>query len=148
MMLLAMTAAGAYLTPAPVVYGGLAWQNISYQQQVLTATNQQVTSALIVGELKLFRFDKTNLIVTATVLPALSNPGRLHTNLNAAYYVKLWGKLTWNLSFYGNWDNQPPRAFLAATTAPAPALPTYSAIANIFTRLASETDTNMNCGRT
>ncbi len=93
------------------VYGGLAWQNISYQQQVLPATNQQVTSALIVGEMKLFRFDKTNLNVTATILPALSNPGRVHTNLNVAYYVKLWGKITWNLSFYGNWDNQPPLGF-------------------------------------
>jgi hypothetical protein len=94
------------------VYGGLAWQNIGYQQQVLPAmTQQQVTSALIVGEMKLFRFDKTNLNINATVLPALSNPGRVHTNLNVAYYVKLWGKITWNLSFYGNWDNQPPPGF-------------------------------------
>ena len=93
------------------VYGGVAWQNIAYQPLVVQATNQQVTSALIVGEINLFRFDKTNLEVTATVLPALSNPGRIHTNLNAAYYIKLWSKFTWNISFYGNWDNQPPPGF-------------------------------------
>jgi uncharacterized protein DUF481 len=59
----------------------------------------------------LFRFDKTNLNVTSTVLPALSNPGRIHTNLDVAYYIKLWSKLNWNISFYGNWDNQPPPGF-------------------------------------
>lgn len=31
---------------------GLAWQNISYHEQVLTAGNQQVTSALILGKNK------------------------------------------------------------------------------------------------
>jgi hypothetical protein len=93
------------------VYGGLAWENIAYQQQILPATDQQVTAALIVGQMKLFRFDKTNLSFTATVLPALSDPGRVHTNLNVAYYVKLWSNFKWNLSFYGNWDNQPPPGF-------------------------------------
>ena len=73
--------------------------------------SQQVTSGLIVGEMKLFRFDKTNLNVNAAVLPAFSNPGRVYTKVNLAYYVKLWGKITWNLSFYGNWDNQPPPGF-------------------------------------
>lgn len=93
------------------VYGGMAWQDIAYQEQVVPATNQQVTSALIVGKINLFRFDKTNLQVTANVLPALSEPGRIHTNVNVAYYIKLWSKFTWNLSFYGNWDNQPPPGF-------------------------------------
>jgi len=93
------------------VYSGLAWQNIAYHEQLVTAANQQVTSALIVGKISLFRFDKTNLDVFATVLPALSRPGRIHTNLNVAYYIKLWSKFTWNLSFYGNWDNQPPPGF-------------------------------------
>lgn len=93
------------------VYGGLAWQNIAYREQILPGTNQRVTSALIVGKINLFRFDKTNLEVTGTVLPALSDFGRIHTNLNAAYYIKLWSKLTWNFSFYGNWDSQPPPGF-------------------------------------
>ncbi len=93
------------------VYGGVAWQNIAYHEQVVAATNQQVTSALIVGKISLFRFDKTNFDVLATVLPALSEPGRIHTNLNVAYYIKLWSKFTWNLSFYGNWDNRPPPGF-------------------------------------
>jgi hypothetical protein len=25
--------------------------------------------------------------------------------------VKLWSKLNWNISFYGNWDNRPPPRF-------------------------------------
>ena len=93
------------------IYSGLAWQNIAYHQQVMPATNQQVIAALIVGEMKLFRFDKTNLNLTATVLPALSKSGRVHTNLNVGYDIKLWRKFTWNFSFYGNWDSQPPPGF-------------------------------------
>jgi hypothetical protein len=93
------------------VYAGVAWQNIAYQQQAILSPNQQVTSALIVGEMKLFRFDKTNLELTALLLPALSEPGRVHTNLNLAYYIKLWRNFKWNFSFYGNWDNQPPPGF-------------------------------------
>jgi len=93
------------------VHGGVAWQNIAYHERLASTTNQQVTSALIVGRINLFRFDKTNLDVIATVLPALSDPGRVHTNVNAAYYIKLWSKFTWNISFYGNWDNQPPPGF-------------------------------------
>ena len=97
------------------VYGGVAWQNIAYHEQLVEqlvpATNQQVTSALIVGKINLFHFDKTNLDIVATVLPALSDPGRIHTNLNATYYIKLWSKFTWNISFYGNWDSQPPPGF-------------------------------------
>jgi len=96
------------------VYSGMAWQNIAYHEQVVPATSQQVTSALIVGDINLFRFDKTNLDVFATVLPALSEPGRLHTNLNVTYYIKLWSKLTWNISFYGNWDNRPPPGFASS----------------------------------
>jgi hypothetical protein len=65
----------------------------------------------IVGKISLFRFDKRNLDVVATVLPALSDPGRVHTNLNACYYIKLWSKFTWNISFHGNWDNQPAPGF-------------------------------------
>jgi Protein of unknown function, DUF481 len=45
------------------------------------------------------------------VLPALSDPGRILFNFNAAYYVKLWGKLKWNCSFYTNLDNRPPPGF-------------------------------------
>jgi hypothetical protein len=93
------------------VYGGVAWQNVAYHQHLVPTANQQITSTLIVGEMKLFRFDKTNLNLTALVLPALSNPGRVHTTLNAVYHIKLWGNFTWNFSFYGNWDNQPLPGF-------------------------------------
>ena len=93
------------------VYSGLAWQNITYHEHLVPTASEQVTSALVVGKINLFRFDKTNLDVVAMVLPALSEPGRVHTNLNASYYIKLWRKFTWNISFYGNWDNQPPPGF-------------------------------------
>ena len=87
--------------------GGFAWQNTRYESGVPSPT-QNVLGALVYGELQMFRFNKTNLAITGSVIPALSEPGRVHSTLNAAYYLKFWGNLTWNLSFYGNWDNQPP----------------------------------------
>ena len=62
----------------------------------------------VATEIKLFKFKKTNLDVTASLLPALSEPGRVRFSANSTYYLKLFGNLSWNLSFYGNWDNQPP----------------------------------------
>lgn len=41
----------------------------------------------------MFAFNKTTMSVSANLLPALSEPGRVQFNLNAWYYVKLWGKL-------------------------------------------------------
>jgi putative salt-induced outer membrane protein YdiY len=91
--------------------GGLAYQRITYQQKVLVAAPENVTSAWISGQVKLFRFDRTNLIVTASLLPALSDPGRVHFNLNTSYYIKILGEFNFNVSFYGNWDTQPPTGF-------------------------------------
>jgi hypothetical protein len=56
-------------------------------------------------------FDRTTLTLNATLLPAVSDPGRFHFNVNTSYYVKLWGKLDWNFTLYGNWDNRPPPGF-------------------------------------
>ena len=63
---------------------------------------------MISGNVKLFRFNKTNLDLSALALPALSDPGRVFVSTNATYYIKITGSLSWNVSFYGNWDNQPP----------------------------------------
>jgi hypothetical protein len=93
------------------LYGGFAWQRINYNEAVLASSTQHVTSGLIGSSLKLFRFDRTNLTLNASFLPAVSDPGRLHFNLNTSYYVKLWGKLDWNFTVYGSWDTRPPPAF-------------------------------------
>jgi len=93
------------------VLGGLAWQRINYQQKTLPSPIQNVASGLVGSEVKLFYFNKTNLSISTYLLPALSEPGRVHFNLSTTYYVKLWRNLTWNISFYGNWDNRPPPGF-------------------------------------
>jgi putative salt-induced outer membrane protein YdiY len=93
------------------VYGGFAWQDINYHQAVLQAPTQHVTVGLLGTQLKLFRFDRTTLAISANLFPAISDPGRVQFNLNTSYYVKLWGQLNWNFTFYGNWDNRPPPGF-------------------------------------
>ncbi len=93
------------------VTGGIAWQRINYLESVVPATTQDVTSALLGAQVRLFWFNKTTLTVGTYLLPALSEPGRVHYTLNTSYYVKLWSNLTWNISVYGNWDNRPPPGF-------------------------------------
>jgi Protein of unknown function, DUF481 len=91
--------------------GGAAWLETNYKPSIVPLGKQNVASALIAADVRLFKFDRTNLNATATVLPALSEPGRVRIDANASYYVKLFSNLSWNISFYGNWDNQPPPRF-------------------------------------
>jgi hypothetical protein len=90
--------------------GGLGWQNTKYSQSLAQQGSQNVLGALIGAQVNFFRFNKNNLSLTATAFPALSNPGRVFFSTNATYFIK-FGNLTWNFSFYGNWDNQPPPNF-------------------------------------
>ena len=90
------------------VLAGLAWQGTSYKQTIVPIGRQNIAAAMIVGNMQVFKFKKTNLSLTASVFPALSERGRVFYDTNATYYIKLFGNLSWNLSFYGNWDNNPP----------------------------------------
>jgi hypothetical protein len=90
------------------VLGGLAWQSADYQATLVPIARQQIYGGVIVSDLRMFLFKKTNLTATAMLAPAFSDPGRVHFSTNVAYYLKLFGKVDWNLSFYGNWDTRPP----------------------------------------
>lgn len=91
--------------------GGMAWQGTRYNQSLGPVPTQNLAAALIGTQMKFFKFNKTNLDVTASAFPALTEPGRIFANANATYYIKITGDLSWNVSFYGNWDNQPPAGF-------------------------------------
>jgi len=91
--------------------GGFAWQQTTYAPSVFVSGAQNVATGLLTGGLKFYRFNKTTIEFTGNVFPAISQPGRVYTNVNASYYIKLSGSLSWNVSFYGNWDNQPPPTF-------------------------------------
>ncbi len=91
--------------------GGLGWQNTAYRATTESTRTQSLATAVVAGEMRFFRFNKTNLDLSGSVLPALSQPGRVHFNTDASYYIKLFSNLTWNISFYGDWDNRPPVNF-------------------------------------
>lgn len=84
---------------------GFAGQNTEYRQNIPT---QNLASGLIATNLQFFHFNKTNGQLTASLLPTIAEPSRVKFNLNATYYIKLTGNLSWNASFYGNWDSRPP----------------------------------------
>jgi putative salt-induced outer membrane protein YdiY len=90
------------------VLGGAGWQATDYRQTAIPQSTQNLATAIFYASAKFFKFSKTNLDVTAVLLPALSDPGRVRFNTNASYYVKIISDLKWNVTFYGNWDNRPP----------------------------------------
>jgi Protein of unknown function, DUF481 len=87
------------------VIAGFVGQNTDYARNT---SPQKLAAGLIAANLQFFRFNKTNGNLSAGLLPAISEPGRVKLNMNATYYIKLTGNLSWNVSFYGNWDNRPP----------------------------------------
>jgi hypothetical protein len=87
------------------VLAGFAGQNTEYTQNIVS---QNQPSGLIAANLQFFRFNKTNGNLSAVLLPVISQPGRVKFNMNATYYIKLTANLSWNVSFYGNWDSRPP----------------------------------------
>jgi Protein of unknown function, DUF481 len=93
------------------VIGGLAWQNTKYSQSTNPQISLNLATAMVGTHVEFFRFKQTNLVVDAYAFPALSQPGRINLNVNASYYLKIFGAIDWNISFYGNWDNQPPMHF-------------------------------------
>ena len=95
------------------VLGGVAWQGTNYKASA-SQSPQNIAVGLISAEAKFFKFRKTNLDVSASLMPAFTDPGRVRFNTNASYYLKIFRNLSWNLSFYGNWDNQPPQGLSAS----------------------------------
>jgi len=91
--------------------GGLGWQNTRYSPSAVPETPQDILALVIGGGFQMQSFSKTNLDITVSILPALSDPGRFFLNTNATYYLKLWSNLTLNLSFYGSWDSEPPASY-------------------------------------
>jgi hypothetical protein len=94
--------------------GGLAWQNTHYRQSTASLATQDVAAGVLATELTVFKFNKTNLSITAAVFPSISGPSRVRFNTNTSYYIKLISNLSWNMSFYGNWDTRPPPNFAGA----------------------------------
>jgi hypothetical protein len=88
--------------------GGAAWQHTQYNPVLLPIPNQDIATAVIIGNLKLFRFNKTNLSLNGVMSPALTGSARLFFSTNASYYIKIISDLSLNVSFYGNWDTHPP----------------------------------------
>jgi hypothetical protein len=87
------------------VVGGFGGQNTNYLENNIS---QNLASALIATNLQFFRSNKTNANVTTVLMPIISGPARVKFSMNASYYFKLTGNLSWNATFYGNWDSRPP----------------------------------------
>ncbi len=88
--------------------GGLAWQGTNYVPSGGLPDNQNLIAALISTRVQAFKFKKTNLNLSASLLPALSQPGRVRFNTNIIYSIEIFNHFWWNFTFYGNWDNRPP----------------------------------------
>ena len=93
------------------VLAGLAWQSANYEASKAVINTQQTAAGLVASDLRFFIFKRTNLSIRSYLVPSFSENGRIRFNANASYYLKLFKNLSWNLSFYGNWDTRPPDNF-------------------------------------
>lgn len=92
--------------------GGFAYQGTNYEPNSSSPQGlESVAAGLISGDVQVFIFKKTNLNVSATLTPALSEPGRVRFGTNATYSIQIISNLWWTLQFYGNWDSRPPANF-------------------------------------
>jgi len=89
------------------VLGGVGWQNLNYTH-LSVPTKTQLAIGIVKGEIRVYKFKRTNLNVIGILEPALTAPGRVRFDTNASYYLKLFSNLNWNVTFYGSWDNRPP----------------------------------------
>lgn len=92
------------------VLAGAGWQRTRYNGTA-SPTTQNAAAGFLSTELRFFKFKKTTFGLEATLLPSISEPGRFHFRLNQSYYLKIVSDLSWNISFYGDWDSRPPRGF-------------------------------------
>jgi len=88
--------------------GGFVYQATNYEASVTTTTSQDMLGVMLLGTASFVQFKKTSLTATVSAIPSISELGRFYFNANASYFLKLFGQINWNLSFYGNWDTQPP----------------------------------------
>ncbi|NWF86021.1 MAG: DUF481 domain-containing protein [Bryobacteraceae bacterium] len=106
---------GRYLTDSNrtrlSMMAGLAYQKTQYEPSSGTPSPPNALAGLIVGNLQVFQFKKTSLDAGASILPVLSESGRLRASVNTAYSIQVVANLWFKISFYGNWDNRPPASF-------------------------------------
>jgi Protein of unknown function, DUF481 len=92
---------------------GVGWLTTDYASPEIPVNSQNVGVGVIAADVSLFKFKKTNFSATVSLFPAFSNPyrGRKYLTSRASYYLKVARNLSWNFSFYGNWDSAPPDNF-------------------------------------
>jgi putative salt-induced outer membrane protein YdiY len=93
------------------VSAGLAYQKTQYESTSSTTSPVNALASQFVGSLQVFHFKKTSLDATASLLPVLSEAGRLRSSVSTAYSIQVVSNLWFKFSFYGNWDNRPPSNF-------------------------------------
>ncbi len=93
------------------VTAGLAVQQTRYEPSSGQQSAPNAVAGMFNGDLHLFRFKKTSFDLTASVLPALTEVGRVRSYANAGYSIQIINNLWFKISFYGSWDNRPPEAF-------------------------------------
>jgi hypothetical protein len=90
---------------------GLGYQKTHFVSPDSEPNITNATVGILSSRLEMFRFKKMRLDLSGSVFPALRGSDRVFSKTNATYYLKIFGKVDWNFSFYGSWDTQPPPLF-------------------------------------
>ncbi len=98
-------------TTRMAITADLALQQTRYEPSNGSQSSLNALAAMLVVDLHLFRFKKSSFDATASVMPLLTETGRVRSYANTAYSIQVINNLWFKISFYGNWDNRPPANF-------------------------------------
>ena len=93
---------------ALVALGGVAWNNETFDSASGSRPTANSAEALLSLDYSTFRFNSSELTTGVSVLPSLTDLGRVRIGFDASLYWKIISDFYIRTSFYDNYDSRPP----------------------------------------
>jgi len=87
---------------------GLAYNHERYDASAGQLPSHDSAESLFALRYSTFRFNRTEFSNGLQVIPSLSDPGRVRSNLNSAFTLKLVNNLHFQVNLWDTFDSQPP----------------------------------------
>lgn len=88
--------------------GGIAYVNEAYNPTAGLNPNDQNAEGLLALNFDWFRFNTSQLGANFQLFPGLTDAGRIRSNLNASFLIKLKHDLNLTFNFWDTFDSTPP----------------------------------------
>jgi putative salt-induced outer membrane protein YdiY len=91
------------------VLAGGVYTHENYSSAIASSVPDRSNGELLFSaSFSTFRFKTTDVRVTTSIFPSISDPGRIRINTDGSLKFELVRDLYWKLSMYENYDSRPP----------------------------------------